>query len=190
MSTFEQLSGTGRITNSAVVGLSLAYREPDVGGGASMSKRLDGVLVFCSQYRHTFAMIAKLGQECLKTIRATGISVVWRRVPITTITLTLVIGFWLYDYVSVSSVAASSTPRASIAVENVSPPAVKPLQEGDPSYMGETTKTGSAPHAKPTHSAFRRMRVGENEVDYVAEDVTIRLFTPRPTPTRVPHLNR
>ena len=32
---------------------------------------------------------------------------------------------------------------------------------------------------------FRRVRVGENEVDYVAEDVTVRYFTPKPATHRV-----
>jgi hypothetical protein len=36
--------------------------------------------------------------------------------------------------------------------------------------------------SKAARSAFKRIPVGENEVDYVAEDVTIRLFKPTPAP--------
>lgn len=32
-------------------------------------------------------------------------------------------------------------------------------------------------------ASLRRVRVGENEVDYIMDDVTIRYFTPKPTPT-------
>ncbi len=34
-------------------------------------------------------------------------------------------------------------------------------------------------------SGFRLVRVGQNEVDYVAEDVTIRSFKPKPAPRQV-----
>ena len=34
-------------------------------------------------------------------------------------------------------------------------------------------------------STFKRVRVGADEVDYVAEDVTIRRFMPKPAPARV-----
>ena len=156
-----------------------------------MSKRLDRVLGFCTHHRYTFPMLAKLGQECLRTVRAAGIFAVWRRVPITTVTITLVIGFWLYDYVSVSS-ATASAPRPSIAAESVAPVAIQPLAESQPTVAGNDTrkKTSRVHHRKTAHFAFRRKRVGQNEVDYVANDVTIRLFTPGSTPTRVARSSR
>jgi hypothetical protein len=144
-----------------------------------MSKALDEVLGFCTQHRYAFPMLGKLGQDCWRTVRAAGISVIWRRVPITTVTITLVIGFWFYDYVSVSSAATASTPRPSIAVENVPSTAIQPLSESQPTNTGnDTRKKTHRPHrAKAAYSAFRK-RVGQNEVDYVAKDVTIRLFRP------------
>ena len=33
---------------------------------------------------------------------------------------------------------------------------------------------------------FKRVRVRQNEIDYIAEDVTIRRFTPTPAPPQVP----
>ncbi len=149
-----------------------------------MSKRLDGVLGFFTHRRHTFPMRAKLGQGCSEAARATGISVVWRRMTITTVTIALVIAIWIYDYLSVSPAADSATLRSNVAVEYVPPIPFTP-----PGSHPSNKRTGRA-QAKATLSAFRRIRVGQNEVDYVAEDVTIRLFTAKPTPTRVPHLNR
>lgn len=37
--------------------------------------------------------------------------------------------------------------------------------------------------AKAAHSEFRKKIVGQNEIDYVTKDVTIRLFLPTPVPT-------
>jgi hypothetical protein len=148
-----------------------------------MSKQWDGVLDFCTQHRHTFPMIAKLGHDSWDAARATGISAVWRRLPITTVTIALVTAFWLYDYVSVSTAAASGPPKPAVNIEYVPPITIKPLPEIHPSEP--PTKTGRVHNAKAAHSAFRLKCIGQNEVDYVAEDVTIRLFTP--TPARVPN---
>ena len=132
-------------------------------------------------------MIAKLAHGCSEAASLTGISVVWRRIPITTVTIALVIAVWTYDYLSVSS-ADSATLRSSVAVEHVPRVPFKRLPSSHPS--ARRTETGRAQDAKATLPAFRRIRVGQNEVDYIAEDVTVRLFQPRPTPMRVPHLNR
>jgi hypothetical protein len=44
---------------------------------------------------------------------------------------------------------------------------------------------GGAEEAKSPSSAFKRVRVGPNEIDYIAEDVTMRHFTAKPTLPRV-----
>ena len=41
---------------------------------------------------------------------------------------------------------------------------------------------GRNDEAKAPRSAFRQVRVGPNEVDYVADDVTIRSFIPKTSP--------
>ena len=53
-------------------------------------------------------------------------------------------------------------------------------------YEQQATRV-TAPGA--ARSAFTRFRLGPNEVDYVAEDVTIRIFNhnPEASPTRVAH---
>jgi hypothetical protein len=105
----------------------------------------------------------------------------WRRWPITTVAVGLVIAVWIYDHHSAS--AGSALLRADGAVQYVPPTPLKPSP-------GTPTATRRARDSRAALSAFRRARVGENEVDYIAEGVTIRLFTPRPTPAQVPHLIR
>jgi hypothetical protein len=49
----------------------------------------------------------------------------------------------------------------------------------------ELEATLVAPEPKAARSAFNRVRVGQNEVDYIAEDVTIRYFTHEPASQRM-----
>ena len=39
--------------------------------------------------------------------------------------------------------------------------------------------------ARVATATFQRVRVGENEVDYIGQDVTVRIFTPKAAPHRV-----
>jgi hypothetical protein len=63
-------------------------------------------------------------------------------------------------------------------------------QHQAPSASARPAPVNSVPDAAPVaHQAakdaklgFQRVRVGDNEVDYVADDVTMRYFTPKPTP--------
>jgi hypothetical protein len=163
-------------------------------------------------------MRAKPGQRCLEATKITGVYVMcldcskelayswndmkvvskfkaklrsfpaylWHRWPITTVTIALVITTWGHHGFSTSS-AATLTPSAT--VQYVPPIPSKPLVVSHHSSKTRTA-TSRARDSKAALSAFKRIRVGENEVDYVAEDVTIRISTPRPTPTRAPDLNR
>lgn len=174
------------------------------------------MLGFCTHPSYTWPMRAKPGQRCLETAGVTGIYVVcldcgkelvfswnelkvlskrrvklrafpaylWRRWPVTTVTIALVIGIWAYDDISASS--AVLMPRATA---QYFPPIPFKLLAGSHHSSTTRTATGRARDSKAALSAFKRIRVGQNEVDYVAEGVTIRLFTPRPTPTRAPDLN-
>ena len=45
--------------------------------------------------------------------------------------------------------------------------------------------SGVANPTKPSRSAFKRIRVGENEIDYIADDVTVRHFIPDPSQRRL-----
>jgi hypothetical protein len=96
----------------------------------------------------------------------------WRRWPITIVTTTLAvpIASWAYMHMSASTVRASTSKRVE---QNI--PA-KPS-----GALPETSSSPTQPVAKAHRAlpAFRRVDVGPNEVDYVAEDVTVRIFTPR-----------
>jgi hypothetical protein len=89
---------------------------------------------------------------------------------------------WIsYDLRPTSPVGASSSPQKSNAArqESMFAPAKRPL-----SLMAQAAATARAKPKVPS-PAFRRVRVGPNEVDDIAEDVTIRHFMPALAPTRV-----
>ena len=64
-----------------------------------------------------------------------------------------------------------------------------PIAPAKPSPPDSAAESQMAPvgtvYVPAPRAAFKRVRVGADEVDYVAEDVTIRRFTPKPAPTRV-----
>jgi hypothetical protein len=47
------------------------------------------------------------------------------------------------------------------------------------------TAAGAAEETKSPSYEFKRVQVGPNEIDYIAEDVTIRHFTTKPARPRV-----
>ena len=71
------------------------------------------------------------------------------------------------------SVVSPSNDNASPTPDNPSPIPQQPVSASDNS---QGTTNGLKEAMAPT-SAFRRVRIGPNEVDYIAEDVTIRNFT-------------
>ena len=79
--------------------------------------------------------------------------------------------------------ARSSLQRSNVALREIVFVPAKP----SPSHRAlrvHTARRGSV-MAKAPSSAFRRVQVAANEVDYIAEDVTIRHFTHKPVPSRV-----
>jgi hypothetical protein len=100
----------------------------------------------------------------------------WRRVPITMITIGLVIAGWTYGHLSGSS---AETLRSNCMGQDFPAEPSKSLSGTRSSH----TQPASVTHAPP--SGFQRVRVAPNEVDYIAEDVTMRIFTPRPKPQPV-----
>jgi hypothetical protein len=105
----------------------------------------------------------------------------WGRWPITTVTIALVIAVWAYDDLSGRSVAHSATLLPSAGVRYVPAIPVEPSVESQHSSHVRTA-TSRARDSKTAPAAFKRTPVGPNEVDYVGEDVTIRLFRPTPAP--------
>ena len=80
--------------------------------------------------------------------------------------------------------------RATVPLETSASPTSTAIGQPARSPAAQPGKTTAAvqPRRTPTKEAtplgskFRRVRVGKNEVDYVAEDVTVRYFTYAPAP--------
>jgi hypothetical protein len=115
-------------------------------------------------------IVSRFGRMDLRSVPATA----WRRWPITTIAITIVIAIWIYDGLSASSATDLATLMPSATVQHAPPIRVNPLIESQHSSDTRTVK-GRARHSKADFSAFKQIRVGKNEVDYVAEDVTVRI---------------
>ena len=77
---------------------------------------------------------------------------------------------------------AAPAQGAKVAKEQMPIVPAKPLPS-DSSAESQMTPVGTA-YVPAPQSAFKRVRVGADEVDYVAEDVTIRRFMPKPAPAR------
>jgi GAF domain-containing protein len=95
----------------------------------------------------------------------------------------LVLASWfLYHDRRPASSLGPSAVQAPLIVEPQAP--VLPLKQvsasGTPILEPAPVLVKPARTGRPS---LRRVRVGENEVDYVGDDVTIRYFTPQPKPT-------
>jgi len=103
--------------------------------------------------------------------------------PVAAVIAVLIIATrWIsYDLRPMSPVGASSSPQRSNAApqENLFIPAKRPLSLTEQAAATETAMP------KVLSPAFRRVQVGPNEIDDIAEDVTVRHFTPTLAPTRV-----
>lgn len=112
--------------------------------------------------------------------------VTWQKrrwsVTLAAVAIVLVLTCWitLSDRRPASPLGSTALPR-SIAIEQQVPvlPAAMPA-EGT-----SAARTGPVPvkEARPARTTLRRV-VGENEVDYIGDDVTVRYFTYRPAPQR------
>jgi len=71
-----------------------------------------------------------------------------------------------------------ASPLASPGLERSTP------IEEQVRFQAAKAMPASAKEVRPAKTPLRRVRVGENEVDYVGEDVTIRYFTSKPAPRR------
>lgn len=106
-------------------------------------------------------------------------SSLWRRLPIAIITLAVVMVAWMYHHFEESTAMDLRTARSYGPGQSAPRGSLKP-----PSGIHPSTR-GRAKESKEPLSAFKRIQVGPNEVDYVAEDVTMRVFMPRPVRTPV-----
>jgi hypothetical protein len=91
------------------------------------------------------------------------------------------------DHQRVPSMKDSALTRSNTLGQHV----LQPLPKPSPASASKPhNPAGGTQSEKATRSAFKRVRVGPNEVDYIAEDVTIRRFMVNTTPSHVPDPNR
>jgi hypothetical protein len=108
----------------------------------------------------------------------------WSVAVTAVVTALVIVACWIaYDRGTASPVGTSSLQRSHAARQQIPFVGAKP----SPSHSASNAPpaVGGRGKAKAPSSAFMRAQVGPNEVDYIAEDVTIRRFTPKPTPPRV-----
>ncbi len=103
--------------------------------------------------------------------------------PATAVVIALVVASWIaYDHRTASPLDGSLL-RSNTAGQQAPPELAEPLPANRPSKA--QIPGGVREDTKAASSAFKRVRVGQNEVDYIAKDVTIRRFTPKPGPPQV-----
>jgi hypothetical protein len=81
---------------------------------------------------------------------------------------------------------AASVPHSSLKTPNFvdQPVASSPVKPSPVNASQSQTASSAAQPVKLARSAFKRVRIGENEIDYVADDVTVRHFTNLSSPGR------
>jgi GAF domain len=78
-----------------------------------------------------------------------------------------------------ASQSGSSSPKRSNTVQQQKP-FVPAMMASSNQASKPKTAAGAAEEAKSPSYGFKRLQVGPNEIDYIAEDVTIRHFTAKP----------
>jgi hypothetical protein len=97
--------------------------------------------------------------------------------------------FVIACWIAYSNRHSASPSRTSVQQPSNAFEQQVPLVPAKPLPANNTSKLQTAPvateEARARRATFQRVRVGKNEVDYLAEDVTIRYFKPRSAPQRV-----
>ena len=78
-----------------------------------------------------------------------------------------------------SPLGSPALERSTALKQQVRPQAAKTMLA-----KGTSAPRTGVKQARPARTTLRRVRVGENEVDYIGDDVTVRYFTPKPAPQR------
>jgi len=106
-----------------------------------------------------------------------------RNVAAASVAVALVIATWAaYAHRAVTSFAGSAIVKSSGAQVDLPKPSAIP--------SSARFATRGLQRTAGTVSGFQRKRVGANEVDYVANDVTMRVFTPKNRAQTAPHWSR
>ena len=107
--------------------------------------------------------------------RVAGNQLRWNVAAAVVSTVLVMVSWVAYDHRAGSPADASSLQRSNAAEQQVP---VKVSPAGDHTSKLQTP-AGATEGMKAGGPAFKLVRVGQNEVDYIAEDVTIRRFTPK-----------
>lgn len=106
-------------------------------------------------------------------------------VAVAAVATALVITCWIAysDHRPASPLGASALHKSNDLDRQAASLPAKPVPAN--SMFKPQTRPIAAEEAKAAKSGFKRVRVGENEVDYIAQDVTIRYFTHKRASQRV-----
>jgi len=100
------------------------------------------------------------------------------------VTALVIAACWIaYDRRPASPAGTLSLQRSNAVQQQTPFVPAKPAPSNRPPKA--QTAAGGAEEAKSPSSAFKRVRIGPNEIDYIAEDVTMRHFTTKPALQRV-----
>lgn len=117
-------------------------------------------------------------------VKRASLNTHWWKVAAAGIVTALVIANWIaYDHPPESPVVTPGFQRPGAAGPQV---ASVPAKASSANLISKPqTEAGGTQGTKVVSTAFKRVRVRLNEVDYIAEDVTIRHFTPK---SALPHI--
>jgi hypothetical protein len=117
----------------------------------------------------------------LRVKRASVDKLLWNVAAAGVATALAIAGWIAYDRHAQPPADASAQPRSNAAGQQAaSAPAT--LSRAD---LISQPQTAAGEMQDTRAAAFKRVRIGLNEVDYIADDVTIRDFTPEPAPPRI-----
>jgi hypothetical protein len=108
----------------------------------------------------------------------------WNVVATGVVTALVIAACWVPDGDRPASPAGTpSVQRSNVIQQQI--PFVPPNSARSNRASKAQTAVGEAEEAKSPSSAFKQLRGGPNEIDYIAADVTIRHFTTKPVLPRV-----
>lgn len=95
----------------------------------------------------------------------------------------MIVGWTAYGHQRPVSPGTPALQTSNAVDQHVDAASAKPVPVSATSQS--QSASGAANPTKASRSAFKRVRVGENEIDYIADDVTVRHFIPSPSQQRV-----
>ena len=104
----------------------------------------------------------------------------WKPAGAGVVTVLVMAGWIAYTHRGPASPASTSALERSNAIEQQVPFAPPKLVPAHSTSEPQTAPVPKQEKKKAARTALQRVRVWRNQVDYIAEDVTVRYFTPKP----------